>query len=105
MEHYIALKKDFREWEWYGDTHSTILYLHLLLTANVEEKQWRGKKLERGELVSSPRELAIETGLSEGVVRTSLKKLRRTGYVTTERYKGETVYHLPYFNCYGRWVD
>ena len=99
------LTKDFREWEWYGDASTTMLYLHLLLTSNVEEKKWRGTKLMRGELVSNPRKLAIEVGLSESAVRTSLKKLCRTGYVALERYKGETVYHIPYFNNYGRWLD
>jgi hypothetical protein len=109
MEHYvgfcIVLKKGFREWEWYGDVNTTMLYLHLLLTANAEIKKWRGAELGIGKIVSNPRKLAIETGLSEGIVRSSLKKLCRTGYVTTKRYKGETVYHLPYFNSYGRWMD
>ena len=105
MEASIILTQAFREWEWYDDTNTAKLYLHLLLRANTENRAWRGLDVKRDELVSNPRKLAIESGLSEGSVRASLKKLKRTKYVTWVSFKGDNIYHINHYEDYGRRMD
>lgn len=105
MESCIVLTQAFREWEWYDDMNTAKLYLHLLLRANTENRAWRGLDVKRGELVSNPRKLAIESGLSEGSVRTSLKKLKRTKYVAWVSFKGDNIYHINHYEDYGRRMD
>lgn len=74
-EGYIKLHRKIFDWEWYGDPKMVALWLHLLLSANYEDKEWRGEIVRRGELVTSLSILAAETGLTVQEIRTCLKKL------------------------------
>lgn len=69
------------EWEWYDDINVKVLFLHLILTVNFEDKKWRGNLIKRGERVTSLSKLAEETQLSVKQVRLSLEKLEMTGEV------------------------
>ena len=52
MEGWIKLHRKILDWEWYDDINTKVLFLHLLLTANHEEQKWRGKIIERGQLIT-----------------------------------------------------
>lgn len=82
MKGWMKLHRQLLEWEWYDDINTKVLFLHLLLTANYEEKKWRSKLVKKGERITSLQKLAKETGLSVQQVRTSLKKLETTGELT-----------------------
>jgi len=60
------------------------LWLHILLKANWKDKSWRGKLIERGQLITSFQNLAEETGLSIQQIRTAFSKLESTGEVTRQ---------------------
>ncbi len=100
----VLLKDDFPKWEWYGDVCVTMLFIHLILTAEEDGRQWRGNAIGCGELVSTPARLASATGLSEKNVRTAVRKLVATGYITTRRIQGYTVYTITNHDEYGRWM-
>lgn len=87
---YIKLHRKLLEWEWYGQPEMTALWLHLLLSANWEEKTWRGTTIERGSLVTSIRALSKETGLSVQQVRTGLKKLQKSNQINTQTSRSST---------------
>jgi uncharacterized phage protein (TIGR02220 family) len=78
MEGWIKLHKRLLEWEWYTDQNTKSMFIHCLLSANYCDKDWRGKKIERGSFVASLHKLSIETGLSVKQVRISLSKLKNT---------------------------
>ena len=42
MEGWIKLHRQILDWEWYDDINVKVLFLHLLLTANYEDKKWQG---------------------------------------------------------------
>lgn len=72
---YIALYRQFINWEWFTDVKTCHLFQYCLLRANSKNTVWRGINIKRGQFVTSLRTMSIETGLSLQEVRTSLKKL------------------------------
>lgn len=91
MEGFIKLHRKILDWEWYDDTNVKIVFLHLLLTANYEDKDWHGINIKRGQRIISLNGLAEETRLSLKQVRLALDKLNRTNEVIT---KGHSTYTL-----------
>lgn len=78
MEGWIKIHRKLLDWEWYTDSNTKDLFIHLLLTANYEDKKWQGITIEKGSLVTSRQHLAEELKMSEQNVRTSLLKLQKT---------------------------
>jgi len=86
---WIKLHRKMLEWEWYNDSNTFRLFIHLLLLANHEKKRWRGIEINRGELVTGRKKLAKELMLSERKIRTSLMRLKSTNEIaikTTNKY-------------------
>ena len=81
---WLKMHRSLLDWEWYGDTNVTRLFLHLLLKANHKEKSWQGRTIGAGQLITGRKVLSKETGLSEQQIRSSLDKLKSTGEITIE---------------------
>ncbi|MCH5323989.1 MAG: hypothetical protein J1E39_02135 [Eubacterium sp.] len=90
------------KWEWYDDINTKALFLHLLLTANYEQKKWRGITIERGQVVTSLRNLSDTLGVSKNTILRSLKKLESTGEV---KRKATAEYTIITLNNYCRYQD
>lgn len=104
MAGFIKLYRSMLEWEWYGDINVKILFLHLLLKSNYEPKKWQGIEIERGQFVTSIKNLSSEVGLSEQQIKTALKKLQKTGEIelkTTNKYTLINVVNFNKFQCIG----
>lgn len=91
MEGFIKLHRKILDWQWYDDINTKVVFLHLLLTANYEDKSWHGIQIKRGQLIISLSNLAEETCLTLKQVRLALDKLKRTNEIVT---KGHTRYTL-----------
>ncbi|MGN1089379.1 MAG: hypothetical protein ACI4Q6_03160 [Huintestinicola sp.] len=89
---YVKFSRKMLTWQWYTDTAVCKLFFHLMLTANIKDKDWRGVHLKRGDVVSSLPRLAEETGLSVSQVRTALKKLESSGEIKVTIRKPYTLY-------------
>ena len=90
------------DWEWYENTNVFRLFYHCLLHTNLEDKRYCGKEIKAGQFVSSITRISAETGLTESQVRTALKKLKDTGYISTKstnKYTIYTVKYQKYINC------
>ncbi len=81
---FIKLHRRILDWEWYRDIPVRVLFEHLILKANYKNLRFCGENIQRGELATSRRSLAAETGLSEQQVRTALDKLRGTGEISSQ---------------------
>ena len=99
---YIKIYRSLLSWEWYSDINTARLFLHLLLTANYEDKKWKGKTILRGQRLTSVSKLVEETGLSTKNIRTSLEKLKRTGEVAIE---AASTYSLVTIVNYGNYQE
>ena len=100
MEGWIKIHRKILDWEWYNDMNTKILFLHLLLTANHEDKKWRGHNILRGQKITSREHLAEETGLSVQQVRTSLNKLKSTNEITIKTTNKNTLITIEKYNDY-----
>lgn len=88
---FIKLPRSFLDWQWYDDVNTCRLFLHLLLTVNYTDKQWHGMTIKSGERVCSISGLSEETGLTTQNVRTSLKRLEKSGNLTRTAHTNFTV--------------
>ena len=91
------------DWEWYETTNVFRLFYHCLLHTNLEDKRYCGKEIKAGQFVSSRARISAETGLTVDQVRTALKKLKDTGYISTKSTNKYTIYtvigYQEYIDC------
>lgn len=97
---YIGLWRKIRDWEWYTDINTKCLFIHLILSVNHCDKNWRGQLIKRGQLTSSYKNLSKATGLSVQEVRTSLDKLILTNDITKESTNKHTTITVINYNIY-----
>lgn len=88
---YIKIYRQMKNWGWYTDVPVKVLFLHLLLSANREAREWNGIKLEKGQLITSLEHLARDSGLTVQQVRTALKKLKSTQEATYKSTSRNTI--------------
>ena len=87
---YIKLFRKMLTWEWYGNTNTFRVFMHILLKAQHNPSRFEGHELGAGESVFGRKKWAKELGLSEQEVRTAIKHLKATGEITTKATKKKT---------------
>lgn len=97
---WIKLNRSLLEWEWYDDINVRILFLHLLLTVNYEDKKWRGLLIKKGSRITGRIQLSSECGISEQKVRTAIKKLVSTSELTIRNNSLGTIFTINNWNKY-----
>jgi hypothetical protein len=95
---FISLWRSILDWEWYDDINTTRLYIHLMLTVSFKDDTWHGIEVKRGSRVSSLETLSAETNLTIQQLRTSIKRLEKTGELTRSKYPKFTVFTLNNYN-------
>ena len=94
MEGWIKLHRKILDWEWYSDINTKVVFLHLLLSANHEDRKWKGIVIEKGQILTSQNILADTLGLSRREVRVALDHLEMTNEIAisaTKRYSVITI--------------
>lgn len=105
MEGWIKVHRKLVDWEWYNDINVKVVFLHLLLTANHKEKQWKGQTILRGQKLTSIEHLADDVGLTIQQTRTALKKLKSTHEITIKTTNKNTLIIIEKFNNYQFEID
>lgn len=100
MDGWIKIYRKITDWEWYKDVSTLHLFIHLLITANREDKSWRGIVVGRGQRLTSRSALASDTGLSEGQVKRSLNKLIATNNLTIKATNKYTLITICNYESY-----
>ena len=100
MDGWIKIHRSILDWEWYSDLNVRVVFFHLLLKANFEDKRWQGALVRRGELVTGRSQLAAEIGISEQQVRTALNKLESTGEITSRATNKYTIVTICNYERY-----
>lgn len=100
MEGFIALHRKMIEWEWYTDTNVKAVFLHCLLKANYDRKEWRGVMIERGEFITSVASLSSELDLSAMQVRRALNCLQSTSEITIKTTNKYSVIKVCNYESY-----
>lgn len=100
MSDYIKLYRSLLKWEWYSNTNTTRVFLHMLLKANWKDGKFEGEIIPRGSFVSSLDKLAKETSLTTMQVRTAVKHLKATGEITSKTYSKYTVFTINNYDLF-----
>lgn len=103
MDGWIKLHRKLLDWQWYDDTTIVRVFLHLLLKANFDTKGWHDISIERGQLVTSIKNLAAETHLSAMQIRRALTQLQKTKEITietTNKYTIITICNYAKYQCF-----
>lgn len=82
MEGWIKLHRKTLTWEWFRDSQTVHLFIYLLLSANHEDRKWKGITVKRGQLITGRNALSEATGISVRSIRTCLNKLKSTNELT-----------------------
>ena len=102
---FIVLNRKILKWEWYQDSNTKDLFIHLLLMANWEDKKWQGMDIKRGSLITSIKHLSEQTGLTSQNIRTALKKLQKSKNLTiktTNKYSVITINNYDKYQEYNK---
>lgn len=99
-EGFIKLYRKMLEWGWYDDGPTKDVFIHLLLIASYEDKFYRGIPLERGQVVTTVKEMSVKLGLTTQQTRTALTKLISTNEVTKKATSKFTVYTINNYADY-----
>ncbi len=100
MSGWISIHRKLLSWEWYTDSHMVHLALHLLLKANHTPKSWKGIVLARGQLITSRRQISIETGVSEQTLRSCLSRLAASNFLKTKSTNKFTLITITKYDDY-----
>ncbi|MCQ2219774.1 MAG: hypothetical protein MJZ12_00190 [Prevotella sp.] len=97
---WIKLYDTMLDWEWSSDPSVFTLWVHLLLMANPEDRDYKGTLIPRGSLKTTVKELSDSTGLSVQQVRTAMKKLIATSNLTTKSTNKLTIVSVCGYESY-----
>ena len=100
MSGWIKLHRMLKDWEWYHDSQMVHLFIHLLFIANYEPSNWRGHKLERGQIITGRKQLANDTGISEQSIRTCLERLKSTNEITIQSTNRFSIITINKYDSY-----
>ena len=100
MSGLIKLHRKITEWEWYSDANTFRVFMHLLLTANYEDKRWRNIDVKRGQIITGRMELAQTLRLSERQIRTALDKLKMSGVITIKTTNQYSLITVENYSCF-----
>lgn len=79
---FIKLDRRLLEWAWHDDISTLVLWIHILLLANYEDKKWHEFDVPAGSFITSITHLADVTNLARCTVRRCLENLEKTGEIT-----------------------
>ena len=97
---YIRLDRNILKWRWWSDHNTLIVFLYILLSANITEHGFSGITVHRGQLATSIPSLCNSTGLTKMQIRTALQHLKTTGEITAKVYPKFQVITVVNYDVY-----
>lgn len=88
--------------DWYKNANTRAVFIHCLLKAVCEPQDWNGVLLQRGQLITTVKELSDELCLTEKQVRLSIEKLtkgKQIGKQRANKYSIITVCEYDSYSC------
>lgn len=94
---FVKIDRNIVSWRWFQNKNTLIVWLWLLMAANIEDHDFEHDTIRRGEVATSRKTISVATGLTEREVRTALNHLKETGEVSVRiRPKYQVISILNY---------
>ena len=100
LEGYIPLFRKIQEWEWFDEDATFKVFVWILMNVNFKETTWKGITIKPGEMVTSLAKISLATNHSIQEIRTILRKLQKTGEITSKSTSKYTVISLQNWKSY-----
>lgn len=97
---WIKLHRQLLDWEWIDDPMMLAFWVHLLLEVNTKDEKWRGRRIKRGQTLTSIRNLADDFNMAPNTVRRILRDLETSGEIKVESDKNGTLITVVAFDKY-----
>lgn len=97
---YISLHRKLLEWEWYQDNNVKSVFLHCLIKANFQDKNWCGQTIKRGQFITSILNLSAELNLSPSQIRLCISKLIKTNEIIVNTTNKNTLITVVKYDDY-----
>lgn len=94
---YVKMDRNLRFWRWFKSPKTVVVWIWLIMSANIEDHDFERETIHRGEVATSRKTISAATGLTENEVRTALDHLKSTGEITSRaRSKYQVITILRY---------
>lgn len=94
---FIKIDRNLVNWRWFKNKNTLIVWLWLLMAANIKDNDFEKETIHRGEVPTSRKSISAATGLTEREVRTALNHLKETGEVSVRiRHNYQVITILNY---------
>lgn len=97
---YIRIDRNIVHWRWWFDHNTLVVFLLLLIEANIKDNGFSGQIIKRGQVVTSLPSLCKSTGLTIQQVRTAIRHLKSTGEITGKSYSRYQVITIVNYDKY-----
>lgn len=97
---YVKLDRNLRFWRWFKNPKTVVVWIWLLMSANIEDHDFERETIHRGEIATSRKTISTATGLTENEVRTALDHLKSTGEITSRIRPKYQVITIVRYNDY-----
>lgn len=97
---FIKIDRNIMRWRWFKNKNTLIVFLWLLIEANVSDHEFEHEIIHRGEVATSFRNIGISTGLTIQEVRTAFLHLKSTGEITSRSCNRYQVITITNYNQY-----
>lgn len=94
MHGWIKLHRTLTQWQWYSDSKTIHLFIHLLLNACHEPQKWQDITLQKGQLVVGRQKLASALNMTQNEIRQRLHRLKTCNAIVikcTNKYSLVTI--------------
>ena len=97
---FVKLERNILNWKWYGNANTMRVFIHLLLIANYEDREFEQMVIRRGQAAVSYAHLADTLKLSIQQVRTAVEHLKSTGEITCRGCSKFTLITVNNYDAY-----
>ena len=96
----MKINKSIMNWDWYADSATVHLLIHLVINAHTTDSEWMGLTIKRGQIPVSLRLLAVATGISFKKVRSRLEVLTDSGLILKDTNNQRTIVTIVDYEAY-----
>ena len=99
-EGWFKIYRKLKHWRWRHKPEYVSFLFHCLLFANLEDYTFEFETIKRGSFVTSIADLSREIGISARTVRTILKNLEKSGFLTVKAGNRYTIVSISNYDRY-----